>query len=92
MDPKELDKVFNDVSGLHLPLNLLDAHVRTYQGGSDLDAGGSMVISLYQSDVGWGLKIWARGRLFMSFCVLGQCESRSPQTIINHCSVVITGT
>lgn len=33
MDPKELDKVFNDVSGFHLPLKLPEAHVRKGQGG-----------------------------------------------------------
>lgn len=59
MDPKELDKVFNDVSGLHPPRRLPDAHVRKGQGWSDLGGGDNMLISLHQSDLGWGLGIWA---------------------------------
>lgn len=33
MDPKELDKVFNDVSGFHLPRKLPYAHVRKFRFG-----------------------------------------------------------
>lgn len=33
MDPKELDKVFNDVSGFRLPLKLPEGQVRQGHGG-----------------------------------------------------------
>lgn len=50
MDPKELDKVFNDVSGFRLPLKLPESHVRQ---------ATVVAINLYQRDVGRGLGIRA---------------------------------
>lgn len=92
MDPKELDKVFNDVSGLHLPRRLPDAHVRKGQGWSDLGGGDNMLISLYQSDPGWGLGIWDEDGFPCSFVSWVSGGSCVPGATISHCPVVIART